>query len=138
MDPVLELQGAIVSRLRNYAPLSALIGAKVYDNPPVRDNGTVAPATYPYVSIGPSSFTPEDADCVYGGEAMIQLDVWSSDSPSKQVRDIANLVRLALRGWEPPLTENALVTFEHWRTDYLRNADINHASLRFTALIEQP
>lgn len=47
MDPVLELQGVIVSRLKAYPAVSALVGVKVYDNVP-------AGVSYPYISIGPS------------------------------------------------------------------------------------
>jgi hypothetical protein len=54
------------------------------------------------------------------------------------MRDVANAVRLATRGWEPVLTANALVTFEYSRTDYIKDGAINHASIRYTAIIEQP
>lgn len=138
MDPVLELQGAVIQRLRSNTALVALIGLRSYDNPPTNDQGQVAPSIFPYVSIGPSSIQAEDADCIYGHDIVFQLDAWSLELPQKQMRDIANAVRLALRDWEPTLSNNALVSFNHWRTDYIRDGNVNHASIRFTAFIEQP
>lgn len=137
-DPVYELQVAIVQRLRNDPAVIALIGTKTYDNPPTNDAGEVAPSLFPYVSIGASTMTAENAECIYADDVTFQLDVWSVDPPKKQMRDIAESVRRALRGWEPTLSDNALVTFEYESTNYIQDGDINHAAIRYTALIEQP
>jgi hypothetical protein len=125
MDPVLELQGAIIQRLRSFPVLVSLIGQRSYDNPPTNDQGQVSPSIFPYVSIGASSAQQVDA-------------VWSIEPAKKQMRDVTNAVRLATRGWVPVLTANALVTFDYWRTDYIQDGAINHASIRYTAIIEQP
>lgn len=138
MDPVLELQGVIVARLRSFAAVTALVGQKSYDQPPLDQNGKVPATTYPYNSIGPSNYVTEDIDCVDGGEVMIQVDVWSIEPGQTQVRNIANAVRSAFRGYEFFLTTNALVTFDHWRTDYIVDGTLKHASVRFTAIVEQP
>lgn len=138
MDPVLELQGAIIQRLRSNTPLVGLIGLRSYDNPPTDDNGQVAPSIFPYVSIGASSATDASSDCIYAFDIVFQLDVWSLQPAQKQMRDIADTVRKALRGWEPHLAINALVTFDYWRTDYIKDGNINHASIRYTATVEQP
>lgn len=137
MDPVLELQGAIIQRLRSNSALVALIGPRSYDNPPTNDQGQVSPSIFPCVSVGPSSSTEDDADCVFSHDIVFQLDVWSIEPAQKQMRDVANAVRLALRGWEPPLSVNALVSFDYWRTDYIRDGNVNHAAIRYTAKIEQ-
>lgn len=131
MDPVLELQGAIISRLRAYAPVSALVGSRVYD---------IAPqgAPFPHIAIGPSNFVSDDADCISSGEAMIQVDAWSDYAGQMEVRQMADAIRKAFRDYEFTLATNALVTFDHWRTDYTANGEIKHASVRFTAIIEQP
>jgi len=84
------------------------------------------------------SVSQVDADCIFADDIIFQLDVWSIEPAKKQMRDVANAVRLATRGWEPVLTANALVTFEYWRTDYIKDGAINHASIRYTAIIEQP
>lgn len=131
MDPVLELQAAILARLKANADVTALVGQEVHDTPPPG-------AIMPYISIGPGNYVTEDTDCVYGGEAMIQVDCWSDASVLSEVRLIAGAVRSALRGWEPTLATNALVTFDHWRTDYIEDEQIRQASIRYTAIVEEP
>lgn len=136
MDPVLELRTAMVMQMRAFAGLSALVGLRVYDEPPQTD-GTKRPKL-PYVSLGPASYDPEQIDCIDGGEIMIQVDAWSNEPGQVEVAKVAHQVRRALRGFEPTLTENALVEFTHWRTDYLLDGAIKHASIRFTAIVEEP
>lgn len=131
MDPQLELQAAIISRLRNDVGVKALVALRTYDTPPPSP-------TYPYVSIGPGNYQTVDADCIYGGEVMIQVDVWSMATQLSESRLIAGAVRKALRGWEPALATNALVTFDHWRTDYIEDDPLKHVSIRYTAIIEEP
>lgn len=131
MDPTLELQGAIISRLRSFAAVTSIVGQRTYDIPPSN-------APYPHISIGPSSYQSDDADCLTIGEVMIQVDAWSEARALSEVRRMADAVRSALRDWHPDLTTNALVTFDHWRTDYLNEGEVQHASIRFTAIIEQP
>ena len=138
MDPVLEMQGVLITRLKGYTALSALVGQKIYDQPPADQNGTVPAATYPYVSMGPSNFVSEDADCISGGDFMIQIDAWSLGPGFVEVRKVADAVRKAVRGHSFTLTINALVEFEHWRTDYVRDGSLFHASIRFTGIVEQP
>lgn len=131
MDPVLELQGVIIARLRADADVAAIVGPRVYDIPPAK-------AALPLISIGPSSYQSDDADCLTSGEVMIQIDAWSEARALSEVRRMADAIRSALRGWEPTLATNALVTFDHWRTDYLNEGEIQHASIRYNAIVEQP
>lgn len=137
MDAILELQGAIITRLRNDTSLAVLVGQNIYDNPPADDNGSVPPARYPYVSLGPASSNAESAECIDAEDIIFQIDAWSAYPGRKQVAEIADAIRRALHQWEPPLIKNALVTFDYWRTDYIRIPPINHASIRYTALIEK-
>lgn len=130
-DAINELQGAIITRLKANSGVIALVGSKVYDIPP-------AGVSMPYISIGPTNYNAQDADCIYGGEAMIQIDCWSDATVLSEMRSMADAVRRALRGWEPALTTNALVTFDHWRTDYIEDGALKHASVRYTAIIEEP
>ena len=131
MDPVLELQGAIIARLRGFAAVTSIVEQRTYDIPPSN-------APYPHISIGPSSYQSDDADCLTSGEVMIQIDAWSEARALSEVRRMADAIRSALRDWHPALATNALVTFDHWRTDYLNEGEVQHASVRFTAIIEQP
>lgn len=130
-DPVLELQGSIIARLRANSAVTALVANRIADIP----QSTWAK---PYISIGPSNYVAELVDCIDGGEVMIQIDCWSESTTMKEVRDIADAVRRALRNWEPTLATNAIVTFDPWRTDYIRDGAIKQASLRYTAIVEEP
>lgn len=138
MDPILELQGAIVARLRSFPAVTALVGQKSYDQPPRDQNGNLPGATFPYISIGPSNYVGEGVDCVDGGEVMIQIDAWSTEPGQPQVLNMADAIRKAFRGHDISLVTNALVTFDHWRTDYIIDGALKHASVRFTAIVEQP
>ena len=131
-DPVYELQGAILSRLKTTPAVTALVPAER-----IRDIPNATWTNVDYISVGPSNFVQDDYDCVYGGEVMIQIDCWSV-SGLVVVRQIADAVRLATRDWTPTMATNRVVTFDHWRTDYIRNPPINQASVRFTAIIEEP
>jgi hypothetical protein len=127
----LELQGAIIARLRANSDVTALVGNRVADIP----QSTWAK---PYISIGPSNYVAELVDCIDGGEVMMQIDCWSESTTMKEIRDIADAVRRALRNWEPALATNAIVTFDPWRTDFIRDGALKQASLRYTAIVEEP
>jgi len=128
-DPVLELQDAIITRLKADAGVAALVSSRVADIP----KGTWA---RPYIAIGPSNFITDDYDCVDGGEAMIQVDCWSDATVLSQVRQMADAVRVALRNWTPTLATNRVVSFDHLRTDYIQNGAIKQAAVRFTVIVD--
>lgn len=130
-DPVLEIQGAIIARLKANSDVTALVGTRIADIP----QSTWAK---PYISIGPSNYIAELVDCIDGGEVMIQVDCWSDSPVLSQVRQIADAVRRALRKWEPTLATNALVSFEPWRTDFITDGNLKQAAMRYTAIVEEP
>jgi hypothetical protein len=133
MDPVLELQGAIVARLEADTGLTNLVGDRIFD-------GVPAGAKYPYVSMGPSDTVSDDVDCITGFEIAFQIDAWSDAVGFPEVRRIAEAVRRALLASELSLAENALVTFEYRQTRVMRDRDglTSHAVITFTAFVEQP
>jgi len=130
-DGSLELQGAVVARLKAYPAVAALVGLRVYDHIP--DN----PA-FPYISIGPVTEVDDSADCIIGSEVTFQIDAWSREPGFVQARRIANAVRAALHGQEFNLPTNALASFEFtYRRDF-RDPDglTSHSVIVFTASIE--
>lgn len=137
-SPTLELQDVIILRLKADADVTAIVGQKVYDRAPAKPDGKphVAP---PYISLGPSDELSDNAECVDAFEITMQIDAWSDVPGFPQVRQIADAVRRALKP-EITLTSNALVTFEHRITRYLREPDGlgSHAAMTFTAIVEQP
>lgn len=137
MDPVLELQGEIIARLRGFGAVTSIVGLRSFDIPPLNAAGEVAPDIFPYISIGPSSYTTEDADCVYGGEIFLQIDAWSTYQGNTEVRQMAHAIRSAFRDHEFSLNTNAMVTVDHFRTDFIRDGIVKHASVRFAAIVEE-
>jgi hypothetical protein len=131
VDVVNELRQAVYDAMAGYAPLTAV--AQVFDEVP-EDDRTVR---LPYVSLGPMSYDPELVDCIEGGEIMLQIDVWSNEPGQTQVAQVSGLVRKSLRGFAPVLSENALVDFNHWRTDHMIDGAVKHASIRYMGIVEE-
>ena len=131
-SPTHELQVSIVTRLKASAAVTALVGQRVFDHVP-------ADADWPYVSIGPSDELSDDADCIATFVISQQIDVWSQDVGYPEARRIADAVRQALKA-DLVLGDNAMVSFEHRITRYLRDPNplVSRASLTFDAIVEQP
>lgn len=132
-SPDLELQGAIVARLRGYAPLTSLIGQKVYDKPPEG-------ASEPYLEIGEAYCLRSDAECVDGQEVRLTLHAWSVYSGGfMEVKQIADAVVAALHQHPMALPTNRLISINHRITRTFRDADgvRSHATIEFVAFTER-
>jgi predicted DNA-binding protein len=129
----LELQGAIIKRLKAFAPLSAIVGDRIYDQPP----GTV---TFPYVSLGPDDAVSDDAECLTSFEVTIQVDAWSKNAGRVELKQVSEAVRAALHDHDLALEANALLSIRHRQTRHLPDpgGETNHAAIEFVALVEQP
>lgn len=146
MDPTFELALAAMNKMKATAPLVAFVADRVYDRVPEKQtaSGPVPDVPFPYISLGPTSATSDDYDCVEGIEISLQFDVWSSGSGeaygSAQCRKICDLIRRGLHNAELTLANNALVTLTHSLTQILRdpNGTVNHGVVQFTALVEVP
>ena len=135
-DPSHEVQQRVISRLRNYAPLQALVGQRVYDAVP--SSGGQVTATFPYISMGPRQVIEDDADCIEGYEVYLQLDAWSRAPGFAEVSAIAQAVRKALRDYDLPLAVNAQVLFEHQFTNFQMDPDglTRRAIISMRALVD--
>lgn len=96
-DPTGPICAAIEARLRADAGVKASMSGKTrfYDRvPPER--------VFPYIALGPVDVDFEDeTDCLSGAETIVQLDVYSREVKSDEIRAVAGAVVEALRG---PLT----------------------------------
>ena len=102
MSVSVELQDAILALLLADAGVSALVGSAIYDG---------APAQYPCVTFGPSSFTPDDAECIAGRIEAVQLDCWvENDKRLWLTKRLVDAVKAALHGAEANLATHALVS----------------------------
>jgi len=128
----LELQGAIVQRLKADPAVTALIAGRVYDAVP-------SSAVFPYVTIGPVDAVEDDADCITGLDVAQQVDCWSRAVGFPEVKKIADAVRASLHDFDLVLTGNALVFFEHRTTRITRDPDglTSHGILGFEAAVER-
>lgn len=146
MEPTYELQLAALNKLLQTPALVAMVGAKIYDRVPEKKAGgvLVPDVTSPYISFGPVTVTPEDADCIDALEITFQIDVWSWGAleahGSVQTRKILGEVRKALHRAPLVLTTNALVSITAGLNQILRDSDgvTNHGVIQFTALVETP
>ena len=85
-----DLQRLIVARLKAAVPS---VAGRVYDGP-------AETATMPYISIGPSYWSDDDAECIEGRSEVIQIDVWASNRPNKAAaKDATDEIAAALKGW---------------------------------------
>jgi len=131
MSPALELQGAIVSRLKADAAVRAMVTDRVYDNVP-NDAG------FPRITLGATDETSDDADCVEGLVISFQIDCWSQAVGFPQVREMADAVRRSLHNADLALPSNALISFTHRQTRVFRDPDglTSHAAMTFDAFVE--
>jgi hypothetical protein len=128
-----ELQVAIINALKADSAVTAFVGDRILDR--------VEPGTeLPYVSFGPEQDLPEFVDCVDASEIVMQIDAWSDDPGFREVRRLANAIKVALGDFDlPPSADNALVYFEFDGRRILRDPDglTSHAVLTFRAGVEK-
>ncbi|PCD66814.1 DUF3168 domain-containing protein [Rhizobium phaseoli] len=129
----LELQGALVGRLKADAPLTVLVQGRVYDQPP-------SPVTYPYVTIGEAQTIRDDATCVSGGQVYLTLHAWSTKTGFLEVKQVADAVVESLHLAPIALPTNRLISIMHRQTRTFRDADglTSHAVIEFVANTEKP
>ena len=79
------------------------------------------------------------ADCLELDNISIQIDVWSRDVSSEEMRELANAVRRALTKSDLTLEKNGLVLFNHENTRELRDPDglTSHAAVNFDVIVER-
>ena len=123
-----DLQKLIVARLIEAVPA---VSRRVYDGPSET-------AQMPYVSIGPSYFTPDDAECIRGRSETLQIDVWGSSKPNRAaVKDAVDEVVDALDGY----ADTAALTMHPLRVSLVRvmddvQQDIIHGVVQVEAMVE--
>ena len=127
-----ELQKVIIQTLSNDADVKEIVDGRVFDSVPKE-------AEFPYVSLGPMTSDTTLADCLELDNISIQIDVWSRDVASEEMRELANAVRRALTKSDLALEKNGLVLFNHENTRELRDHDglTSHAAVNFEAVVQR-
>ncbi|WP_376742181.1 DUF3168 domain-containing protein [Ensifer canadensis] len=133
MSPELELQGAIVARLKADAGFQLAAGGRIYDEPP--DN-----AVFPYATIGEAQFVRDDATCVSGGDVFLTMHAWSRAVGYPEVRRVADTISEALHLAPLTLPTNHLVSLLHRTTRAFRDPDgkTSHAVINLVASVHKP
>lgn len=127
-----ELQKVIIQTLSNDEDVKDIVDGRVFDSVPLK-------AEYPYISLGPMTSDTTLADCLELDNISIQIDVWSRDVSSAEMRELANAVRQALTKSDLALEKNGLVLFIHENTRELRDPDglTSHAAVIFEAVVQR-
>lgn len=116
IDPSLELQAAIVAALKGAAPVTALVGARVFD--------AVAPnSEKPYVSLGQPQVLPDRADCIDGAEVSYTIHGWAAGPQSVAIKRLGKAIAAAIDDNELTLTGHRTVLCELEQTQYLDDPD---------------
>lgn len=128
----LMLQAASIAALKNHAPLTTLIGQRLYDDVPPN------PA-FPYVTWEDDGTNDDSADCVVGSEIFFSLHIWSRAVGKPESKRIAGVIRALLDENALSVTDYNLVTVNHRITRWLRDPDglTKHGIVTFRALIDE-
>ena len=124
-----DLQKLIVARLKSAVPA---VSSRVYDGPSET-------AQMPFISIGPSYFTPDDVECIPGRNETLQVDVWGSSKPNRAaVKDAVDQVYDALHGY----ADTAALTMHPMRVALVRimddpQAGVVHGIVQVEAMVER-
>lgn len=92
-DRTLEAQKAVVARLKAHGGINAIIAGRVYDRPPQN-------VVFPYVTLGPVTAVPFDAEGLRGSEMAFSLHVWSRKPGAVEMRQIMAAIYAAMHWHE--------------------------------------
>lgn len=88
-DPALAVQKAVVAALRANAAVSAIVGARVFDQPPQG-------AEFPYVELGDIQTIGRPTDRLLPSEVYVTLHTWSRAVGKVETRRVMGAIRDAL------------------------------------------
>jgi len=130
-DPSLELQAALVGKLKADPGVQAVVGQRIYDEVP-------AHPTFPYISLGDNQVLPDDADCIDGTEIFWQLDGWARDPTFPMPKQISKAVVACLHNQELIVSNYAAVVVEISTLNYLHDPDgiTRHVAMTFRFLLQ--
>lgn len=126
--PLLEVQTAIYDKLTGDSTLMALITG-VYDHVP---EGTV----HPYVVIGETTATAENAHDRIGKDQVVTLHVWSKQHGFSEALEIAARICTVLEHQSLTVSgyDHVLTAFEFAQTLRDPDPEIRHVPVRFRIL----
>jgi hypothetical protein len=128
-DPLLGLQGAVVSRLKADVATTALVAQRVFDAVP-------AGAVFPYITLGGGQQNGDDIDCADISETFFQIHGWSRSVGWPEAKNIARAIRDALKA-PLAITGFDIQIQEYQQTQLLDDPDglTRHAMVEFRFII---
>ncbi len=126
-----QLQVALVTRLKAFADLTALVGQRIYDAVPDRPK-------YPYVTLGDAQLINADMTCVRAWDAYLTLHGWSQKTGYPEVKQIAGAIEDALHLASLPMPNFRVALITCSQSRVLRDPDgvTSHAVVQFIARVE--
>lgn len=131
IDPSLAMQAALVTRLKSYAAVSALVGDRVYDSVPSN-------AVKPYLRLDPPQVLPDKAECVAGAEVFYTIHGWSVGPASVEIKRLGAAVLSAVDEHDLVVEGHRILFIEIEQLRYLDDPDgiTKHFVAVFRALTE--
>lgn len=130
-EATLPLQAAVVAALKAYAPLTAIVGAKVYDRVPEN----VQP---PYVTLTGWQEVEDGTDCSDASEVFFDVQCFSAEVGRPESARIAGAVKAALHRLTPAFAGWSETEIIYRGTQYFTESDgtTTRAVVNFQALTD--
>lgn len=131
----MSAERALLAALRNAlladAPATALVGDRIYDDPP-------PDVVFPYVTLGRVETRPSDAAANAALDHAVTLHVWSRYGGRAEALDVIAALRAALHNAPLALDDHRLVLLLATFADVFRSSDgrTTHGVLRLRAITE--
>src|SRR4051794_28793380 len=131
-DPSLELQRALRAQLLASPAVTALVGQRIYDQPPITPQ-------FPYITLGETDVQVQRASFYDGSDVSMSVHAWSRANGYPESKRIAAAIRASLH--EAPIALvglERLVDIEVQSNRTLRDPDglTSHAVIPVRALTE--
>lgn len=106
MSASLDLRHALLSRLLADGGVAALVGTRIYDNPP-------AAPVFPYLSFGSVDWSTENLDGLDARRISLQIDAWvRSFGRLWPVMELTDAVAQALHAWRGEARDSAVSSLQ--------------------------
>ena len=131
-DADLALQKAIYQRLASDAGVTALVGARLFDNPP----GDV---TFPYLTLGEAQVDDWSDDIQSGAEHRLSLYVFSRVGGRAEAKSVMGAVNAALHEADLTLEGHRLINLRFLNAETRQESDgaTWRGTIRFRAVTEK-
>lgn len=117
------VQQAVYTRLSNFTALTSQLGSTGIKSRVPQVTEAEAEAAFPYVTFGFPSVLPWDTKSDDGGNAILQVHVWSRSQSSLQYQSILTSVYDALDKYDLVISGAATVTVDFQGSTYFEDPD---------------